>query len=71
MPLEVRKNEKETNQSLLRRFLTRFRMSGITREFKKHMFYQRPKSENLKRKEALWRLEKKKEIERLQKLGKL
>ena len=69
--IRVEKNERETNQSLIRRFTKRLKNSGIIRAVKKNRFWHRPKSEQMKRKSALRRLEKQAEIEKAHKLGKL
>ncbi|MBI2644438.1 MAG: hypothetical protein HYW95_02965 [Candidatus Wildermuthbacteria bacterium] len=71
MPLEVRKNERETNLSLIRRFTKRLRASGILNSAKRARFRARPKSEQTKKKAAIRRLEKRQEYEKLVKLGKI
>lgn len=70
MPLEVRKKEKETPQSLIRRFSRRIRQSGILLRARKTQFHKRSKSQDMKKRAALRREELKKEYEKKQKLGK-
>lgn len=70
MPLEVKKQERETSQSLVRRFSRRVKNSGILRRARKSRFREREKSVTLKKRSALRREELKKEYQRLEKLGK-
>lgn len=69
--IRVEKNERETNQSLIRRFTKRLKSSGLIRAVKRRRFHQRPKSEQMKRKSALRRLEKQAEVAKMKKLGKI
>jgi ribosomal protein S21 len=71
MSLEVQKKEKETSQSLIRRFNQKVKKSGILRWLKYSQFYQRPKSRQMKKRAALKREEIKKEYERMRKLGEI
>lgn len=71
MPLEVKKQNRENNQSLLRRFSKGMQQSGILIRAKKGRFVQRVKSEDMKKKSALRRLEKRDEYEKLKKLGEI
>lgn len=71
MPLEVKKQNRENNQSLLRRFSKGMQQSGILIRAKKGRFVQRKKSEDMKKKSALRRLEKRDEYEKLKKLGEI
>lgn len=71
MPLEVKKQNRETSQSLIRRFARAIQESGVLVRARKIQFRERKKSENLKREAALRREEMKKEYERLRKLGKI
>ena len=70
MALKIQKKERETSQSLIRRFKKVIHQSGILLEKRKKAFHQRQKSRNLKRKSALRRDKMRKEYERLEKLGK-
>lgn len=71
MALEVRKKEKESPQSLLRRFQKAVLESGILVRARKIQFKDRRISEEKKKRQALYREEKKKEYEKLKKLGKI
>ncbi len=69
MTFEIIKQERETNQSLIRRFTKRLRDSGILVGVKKSVFHQREKSKQVQRRITLRKLEKRKEYERALKLG--
>ncbi len=71
MPLKVKKQLKETSQSLIYRFGKKIRKSGILLEARKRRFKEKEKSRQLLRRSALRREEKRKEYEKLKKLGKL
>jgi len=70
MPLEVKKQERETSQSLIRRFTRSIQQSGILLRARRVRFKKKEKSEQMKKRAALRREEKKKEYEKLKKLGK-
>ncbi|MDP3991127.1 MAG: hypothetical protein Q8P63_02425 [Candidatus Nealsonbacteria bacterium] len=70
MDLEIKKQERETSQGLVRRFGRRVQQSGILIRARKHRFKQRPKSQQAKKKAALRREELKKEYQVLKKMGK-
>lgn len=69
MTLEVAKKERETTQSLVRRFTNALKESGILVRARKNRFKKREKSEQMKKKAALRREEIKGEYERLRKMG--
>jgi len=69
MTLEVKKQDKETSQSLTRRFYRRVQQSGILHRARKNRFRNRKKSGQMKKRAALRREEIKREYERLKKLG--
>ncbi len=71
MTFEIKKQERETTQSLVRRFGRRIQQSGILLRARRSRFRQRPKSRQAKKKAALRREELKKEYQQLRKLGKL
>jgi ribosomal protein S21 len=71
MSLEVQKKERETSQSLVRRFIQKVKKSGILRWIKYSQFYQRPKSRQIKKRIALRREEIKKEYQKKKKLGEI
>ncbi|XOB46658.1 MAG: hypothetical protein ACKKMV_00525 [Candidatus Nealsonbacteria bacterium] len=69
MALEVKKKEKETSQSLVRRFNKRLKQSGLLLRARKRSFRKRRKSRQLKKRAALRREEKRKEYKRREKLS--
>lgn len=71
MSLEIKKEQKETSQALVRRFLRKIQESGILLRAREKRFREKPKSRQLKKRAALRREEIKKEYERLKKLGKI
>jgi hypothetical protein len=71
MALEVEKKEKESPQNLVRRFTKSVQQSGILNRARKIMFRVREKSRNIKKRAALRREEKRREFEKLKKLGKI
>ncbi len=71
MALEIRKEEGESSQNVVRRFSKRLKMSGILLRARRTRFHQRIKSENMQKRSAIRREELKKEYEKLEKLGKI
>ena len=71
MPVTVRKKEKESVQSLLRRFSRRIQQSGVLVRARRGRFYISPLTKRQKKLGALRRQEIRKEREKLYKLGKL
>lgn len=69
MSLKVEKKERETTQSLIRRFSKAVKRSGILKEARKRRFFRRPLSDKSKRTAALRRLKAGEEYERKEKLG--
>ncbi len=69
--VEVQKKENESTSSLLRRFSHKLRQSGNLARVHLSRFKHRAKSNLSKKKGAIWRIEKKREIEHLRKLGKI
>lgn len=70
MGLEVKKQDKESSQGLIRRFTKKLQQSGILFRVRKTRYKNRPKSRQMKKRAALRREETKKEYEKLSKLGK-
>lgn len=70
MPLEIKKEERETSQNLVRRFSRRVKQSGILFRARKARFRKGQKSRQMKKRAALRREELKKEYEKLEKMGK-
>lgn len=71
MVLEVKKNERETSQGLVRRFSRRMKKSGILLRVRKSRFQKKEKSNQMKKRSALRREESRKEYEKLEKMGKI
>ncbi|MBI2639991.1 MAG: 30S ribosomal protein S21 [Candidatus Sungbacteria bacterium] len=65
------KKQKETTAALLRRFSKNVQQSGLLLEARKGRFYSKKANHRARKASALRKLERKKERERLQKLGKL
>ncbi|QQG45811.1 MAG: 30S ribosomal protein S21 [Candidatus Niyogibacteria bacterium] len=68
---EIKRNENETTTSALRRFTKKVQQAGILGRVRKVRFHERKSSDFKKRKNALARIKRRKEIEKLQKLGKI
>lgn len=68
--IEVRKNSNENNSGVLRRFSRRIQESGIIRKVKGSRYNLRQESKLKIKKSALKKIERRKEIEKLRKLGK-
>lgn len=71
MALEIKKQPKETTQSLIRRFVKSIQQSGILIGARKIQFKEREKSREMKKRAALRREELKKKYEQLRKMGKI
>lgn len=71
MVLEVKKQPRETSQSLIRRFSKSVRKSGILLRARSNRFKKRPKSRQAKKASALRRSELREKYEKLKKLGKI
>ena len=69
--VEVSKNNNETTSSLIRRFTKRVQGAGIIPKAKSLRYSERPTSKYTRKKMALKRLIKRKEIERLKSSAKL
>jgi len=69
--IEVRKNPNESNTSVLRRFSRRMQESGIIRKVKGSRYNLRKESKLKAKKSALKKMGRRKEIEKLKKLGKM
>jgi ribosomal protein S21 len=68
--IEVNKNNNESNMSLIRRFTRKMQESGIVKKVKSKRYNQRAESKVKIKIGALKKISKKKEYERLFKLGK-
>ncbi|HOX30012.1 MAG TPA: hypothetical protein P5080_01625 [Candidatus Paceibacterota bacterium] len=71
MALEIRKKQKENIQGMVRRFQKAVQQAGILLQVRKKQFVKKQKSENMKKKSALRRVETKKKYEALRKLKKI
>ncbi|MCX6791027.1 MAG: hypothetical protein NTV62_02425 [Candidatus Gribaldobacteria bacterium] len=69
MPLTVQKQNKETSQSLIRRFSQKMRRSGIVLEIRRRQFRNKPQSRPLVKLSALRRIAKNEEYLEKQKMG--
>ncbi|MEI6580609.1 MAG: hypothetical protein WCO07_00345 [bacterium] len=69
--IEVKKNPNENNASVLRRFSRRIQESGIIQKVKGSRYNERKESKLKVKKSALKRMNRRKEIEKLRKLGKV
>jgi len=71
MAIEVKRREKESLQSLLKRFTRAVKRSGILIKARERMFKDRNLSKEKKKREALRRELMRRYYERLKKLGKI
>ncbi|MFA6585626.1 MAG: hypothetical protein WCS86_00495 [Candidatus Paceibacterota bacterium] len=69
--IEVNKNGNENNASILRRFSRRIQESNIIQKVKGNRYNKRKESKLKVKKGTLKRLERRAEIEKLRKLGKI
>ena len=70
MTFEIKRQDRDTKQALIRRFSRRLKASGILAKVRKTKFYKRQKSTQMKKKAALRKIEKRQEYEKMVKLGK-
>jgi c-di-GMP-related signal transduction protein len=68
--MKIQKQLRETSQSLVYRFTKAVQKSGVLVEARKRRFTKRVKSENMQKRAALVKVEKKKEFDKAKKLGK-
>lgn len=71
MPLEVKKRPRETSLALAHRFTKSIQQSGILLRARKVRFRERGKSRQMEKRAAIRRDERKKEYQKLRKLGKI
>lgn len=69
MSLEVKKQDRETTQSLIRRFTKAIKQSGILREARRRRFFERPLSDQAKKAAALRKIRAQEEYAKAEKLG--
>lgn len=70
MAIEVKKKDRETAESLIRRFSRSIQQSGVLMRARRKRFLFEDKSKREKRQEALYKVKIRKEIDKLKKLGK-
>lgn len=68
--IEVKKKDRETAESLIRRFSRRIQQSGVLVRARRTRFRVDEKSKTKKREGALYKVKIRKEIDKLKKLGK-
>jgi ribosomal protein S21 len=68
--IEVKKKDRETSESLIRRFSRRVHQSGVLLNARKGRFYAKPKSRRQVRESAQYRAKVRKEVDKLKKIGK-
>ncbi len=69
--IEVHRRGRESSQQLLRRFRRKIQRSGVLRTIRKKQYYQRSKSDKLKKRSALKKKEMREKYKKLRKLGEL
>ncbi len=69
--IEVKKNQNENNASVLRRFSRKVQESGIVYAIKGRRYNERPKSKLSQKAMAVRKIGRRKEMDRLRKLGKI
>ena len=68
--IEVKKKDRETSESLIRRFSRRIQQSGVLVQARKTRFRQDEKSKREIREGAMYKVKVKKVVDRLKKMGK-
>lgn len=69
MPMNVRKREGESSSSMLYRFSKLIQQSGILKEAKRRRFHVRKNNKRGRKMSALYKENKKKEMDKARKLG--
>jgi ribosomal protein S21 len=68
--IEVKKKDRETSESLIRRFGRRVQQSGVLAEARRSRFRSEDKSKREMREGAMYKAKVKKVVSRLKKMGK-
>ncbi len=68
--IEVKKKDREASDSLIRRFSRMVQQSGVLVKARRSRFQKDEKSKTEKRKEALYKVKIRKEIDKLKKMDK-
>ncbi len=69
--IEIKKKEGESVNAFLFRFTKKIQRSGIIKQSKKTRYHDRNQNVRARKESALYRLNKKKETNRLKRLGKI
>ena len=67
--IDVKKTKNDNNLGVLRKFSRKVKVSGILKRKRSLRYFERTLSDYKKKMNALMRIEKKKEYEKLEKLG--
>ena len=67
--MELKRREGESTSAFLYRFSKKIQQSGVLLEAKKRKFRKRPVSKSKKRLSALHREQKKREVEKMKRMG--
>ncbi|MFO7807362.1 MAG: hypothetical protein R6V40_02995 [Candidatus Moraniibacteriota bacterium] len=67
--VEVRKKDRETSESLIRRFSRRMQESGVLLRARKTRFIDKKKNKRQKKEEAIYKSKVKEEADKLRKMG--
>jgi len=68
--IEIKRKEGESANAFLYRFTRKIQQSGVIKEAKKRRYTTRTQNKRARKESALYRDEKRREVERLRKLGK-
>lgn len=67
--VEVEKKDKETSESLIRRFSKQLQQSGVLPQARKLRFRAKKKTKRQLREEAIYKQKVRKEVDKLKKMG--
>ena len=67
--VEVEKKDKETSESLIRRFTRQLQQSGVLPKARKLRFHEKKKTKRQLRDDAIYREKIRKEVDKLKKMG--
>ena len=67
--VEVEKKDKETSESLIRRFSKQLQQSGVLPQARKLRFRSKKKTKRQLRQEAMYKQKVRKEVDKLKKMG--
>jgi len=68
--IQVKKKDRETSESLIKRFSRRVQQSGVLLTARRGRFFAKEKSRRQSRESAMYRAKVRKEVDRLKKIGK-